>query len=62
VGIPVAPIAPAYALQSIDYVKLSYAFELLTPGMVVVDDGMLYRQPIEHALETDIPVIALRNA
>ncbi len=61
VGIPVAPIAPAYALQSIDYVKLSYAFKLLTPGMVVVDDGLLYRQPIEHALQTDIPVIALRN-
>ena len=40
VGIPVAPIAPAYALQSIDYVKLSYAFRLLTPGMVVVDDGV----------------------
>lgn len=62
VGIPVAPIAPAYALQSIDYAKLSYAFKLLTPGMVVVDDGGVYRQPIEHALKTDIPVIALRNA
>ncbi len=62
VGIPVAPIAPAYALQSIDYGKLSYAFRLLTPGIVVVDDGVVYRQPIEHALKTDIPVIALRNA
>ncbi len=62
VGIPIAPIAPAYALQSNDYAKLSYAFELLTPGMVVVDDGVLYRQPIEHALKLDVPVIALRNA
>jgi len=41
VGIPIAPIAPAYALQSGDYAKLSYAFELLTPGMVVVDDGVV---------------------
>jgi feruloyl-CoA synthase len=62
VGIPIAPIAPAYALQSIDYRKLSHAFKLLTPGMVVVDDGVVYRQAIEHALKTDIPVIALRNA
>ncbi|HXZ42110.1 MAG TPA: feruloyl-CoA synthase, partial [Terriglobales bacterium] len=62
VGIPIAPIAPAYALQSIDYAKLFYAFKLLTPGMVVVDDGELYRKAIEHALKTDIPVIALRNA
>jgi feruloyl-CoA synthase len=62
VGIPIAPLAPAYALQSIDYAKLSHAFRLLTPGMVVVDDAVLYRQPMEHALETDIPVVALRNA
>jgi feruloyl-CoA synthase len=62
VGIPIAPIAPAYALQSIDYAKLSHAFRLLTPGMVVVDDAVLYRPPMEHALKTDIPVIALRNA
>ena len=62
VGIPIAPIAPAYALQSIDYAKLFYAFKLLTPGMVVVDDGVLYRKAIEHALQAEIPVIALRNA
>jgi len=61
VGIPIAPIAPAYALQSSDYAKLSYAFEVLTPGMVMVDDGELYRKPMQHALNTDIPVIALRN-
>ena len=62
VGIPIAPIAPAYALQSSDYAKLSHAFELLTPGMVVVDDGVLYQKPIEHALKSDSPVIAFRNA
>jgi feruloyl-CoA synthase len=62
VGIPVAPIAPAYALQSTDYIKLSRSFRLLTPGMVVVDDGMLYRNAIDRALETGIPVVALRNA
>jgi len=62
VGIPIAPIAPAYALQSIDYVKLSHAFNLLTPGIVVVDDGELYRKAMEHALKAEIPVIALRNA
>jgi feruloyl-CoA synthase len=62
VGIPIAPIAPAYALQSTDYAKLSYSFRLLTPGLVVVDDGMLYRHAIEQALGTDTPVVALRNA
>jgi feruloyl-CoA synthase len=61
VGIPFAPIAPAYALQTTDYLKLSHSFRLLTPGMVVVDDGELYRDAIEKALGTTIPVVALRN-
>ena len=61
VGIPFAPIAPAYALQSSDYVKLSHSLRLLTPGMVVVDDGGLYRDAIEKALAGDIPVVALGN-
>ena len=61
VGIPFAPIAPAYALQTTDYLKLSHSFRLLTPGMVVVDDGELYRDAIEKALATTIPVVALRN-
>jgi feruloyl-CoA synthase len=62
VGIPVAPIAPAYALQSADFAKLSHSFRLLTPGMVVVDDGVLYQQAIEHALPPGVPIVALRNA
>ncbi len=66
VGIPFAPIAPAYALQTTDYLKLSHSFRLLTPGMVVVNDGELYRAAIdrtvnEKALATTIPVVALRN-
>jgi len=62
VGIPVAPIAPAYALQSADFAKLSHSFRLLTPGMVVVDDGALYQQAIKHALAPGVPIAALRNA
>lgn len=61
VGIPFVPIAPAYALQTTDYLKLSHSFRLLTPGMVVVDDGQLYRDAIEKTLGTTAPVVALRN-
>jgi feruloyl-CoA synthase len=62
VGIPIAPIAPAYALQGTDYLKLSHTLRLLTPGMVVVDDGVLYRSAIEQTLAPAIPVVALRKA
>jgi feruloyl-CoA synthase len=34
VGVPVAPISPAYSLMSKDFAKLKYIFELLRPGLV----------------------------
>src|SRR5881398_2169243 len=38
VGIPVAPISPAYSLMSKDFGKLRYIFELLNPGLVFAAD------------------------
>jgi feruloyl-CoA synthase len=34
VGVPVAPISPAYSLMSKDFGKLKYVFELVQPGLV----------------------------
>lgn len=62
VGIPIAPIAPAYALQSADFAKLAHSFRLLTPGMVAVEDAALYQHAIEQSLDDRIPVVAMRNA
>ena len=39
VGIPYAPISPAYSLISTDFGKLRHIFELLTPGLVFAADG-----------------------
>jgi feruloyl-CoA synthase len=61
IGIPVAPIAPAYALQTTDYRKLAHTFRLLTPGMVAVEDGELYRAALEQSLDAEIPIVAFRN-
>src|SRR5436190_5709816 len=38
VGIPVAPISPAYSLMSKDFGKLKYIFDLLQPGLVFAAD------------------------
>jgi feruloyl-CoA synthase len=38
VGIPVAPISPAYSLMSKDFGKLKHIFELLKPGLVFAAD------------------------
>ena len=37
VGVPVAPISPAYSLMSKDFAKLKYIFELLKPGLVFAE-------------------------
>src|SRR6185503_12581817 len=43
VGIPVAPISPAYSLMSKDYSKLKYIFDLVQPGLVYADDPEKYK-------------------
>ena len=39
VGVPVAPISPAYSLMSKDHAKLKSIFELLRPGLVWAADA-----------------------
>ena len=39
VGIPVAPISPAYSLMSKDHLKLKTIVELLQPGLVFAEDA-----------------------
>jgi feruloyl-CoA synthase len=38
VGVPVAPISPAYSLMSKDFAKLRHIFELVRPGLVYAAD------------------------
>lgn len=42
VGIPYAPVSPAYALISTDHSKLRHIAELLTPGAIFADDGAAF--------------------
>jgi len=46
VGAPAAPVSPAYSLVSRDHAKLRHVFELVRPGLVLVQDG----PPFERAL------------
>ncbi len=39
VGVPVAPVSPAYSLMSKDYAKVKAIAELLKPGLVYAADG-----------------------
>jgi len=50
VGVPHAPISPAYSLVSTDHAKLRYILELLHPGLVFAANGERYATAIEAAL------------
>lgn len=39
IGVPYAPISPAYSLMSSDFGKLRYILDLLTPGLVYASDA-----------------------
>ena len=45
---PVAPVSPAYSLQSGDFGKLHYIAELLQPAIVFAQDGAVYGGAIEN--------------
>src|SRR6266849_1889526 len=47
VGIPVAPISPAYSLMSKDFGKLKYIFELLQPGLGFAADPAKFQPALD---------------
>ena len=61
VGIPYAPISPAYSLVSTDYGKLKHIAALLTPGMVYASDGAKFAPAISTTFAADIPLIVRTN-
>jgi len=61
VGIPYAPISPAYSLISSDFGKLRHIVNLLTPGLVFACDGALYARAIDAVVPPDAEVVVTRN-
>jgi feruloyl-CoA synthase len=61
VGIPYAPISPAYSLMSSDFGKLRMIMELLTPGMVFAGDGQAFGRAIEAAVPQDAELVVAAN-
>jgi len=47
IGIPIAPISPAYSLMSKDFGKLKYIFELLKPGLVYAAEPAKFAAALE---------------
>ena len=57
VGIPAAPISPAYSLMSKDFGKLKYIFELIRPGLVYAADAKKF-EPALAAVGAKLTTVA----
>ncbi len=59
IGIPYSSIAPAYSLRSTDFEKLKHVMNLLTPGLILVQDGEKYEAALKAVCkETEIIAVA----
>jgi len=59
VGVPVAPISPAYSLMSKDFAKLKAIFELLRPELVWTADPERFAQALDAVGATPTPLAEL---
>jgi len=59
VGVPVAPISPAYSLMSKDFGKLKTIFELLKPGLVFAADAVKFQPALDAVGAKSTPVSEL---
>jgi feruloyl-CoA synthase len=50
VGVPYAPIAPAYSLQAKEYSALQRIFERVAPALVFADNGTAYERALRTVL------------
>src|SRR3954470_9904463 len=56
VGVPVAPISPAYSLMSKDYGKLKYIFDLVQPGLVFAAEPAKFAAALDAVGGKSVPV------
>lgn len=61
VGIPFAPVSPAYSLVSQDHAKLKDIASLLQPGAIFADDGTAFAKAITAIQQPKTMIINQRN-
>jgi feruloyl-CoA synthase len=58
VGVPYAPVSPAYSLVSSDHERLRGIFRTLTPGLVYVADAAAFRSALDAVVAPDVEIVA----
>jgi feruloyl-CoA synthase len=57
IGVPFAPVSPAYSTVSQDFGKLRYVLGLLNPGLIYVSSGKPFAKALEAVVPADVEVI-----
>lgn len=57
IGVPSAPISPAYSLVAKDYARLKDCIDAVTPAMIFTNDADAFAPAIAGAVADDIPVL-----
>ncbi len=58
VGVPYAPISPAYSLVATDYARLRHIMGVLTPGLIFADDGAAFAAAIAATAPEGCEIVA----
>jgi feruloyl-CoA synthase len=59
VGVPAAPVSPAYSLLDPETTRTKHAVALLTPGLVYAEDATAFDRAVAQSVPADTEVIAL---
>ncbi len=62
VGVPYAPISPAYSLQTRDYVTLRQLFARVEPGLVFAAEGAPFERALNAVRTADVEVVISSDA
>jgi feruloyl-CoA synthase len=61
IGVPVAPISPAYSLVDPEVTRVKHAVALLTPGLVYAEDATAFDSAVSKAIPAETEVVALKG-
>ena len=62
VGVPYAPIAPAYSLQANEFGTLRQVFDRMKPGLVFAAEGALFERALTDALPAGVEIVVSASA
>ncbi len=57
IGVPFAPISPAYSLMSEDFEKLRYVLAQLNPGLIYVSTGKPFARALKAVVPDDVEIV-----